>query len=358
MINVQTLKNQNPLLPLIEGDLGAGKKSGAWVMFRCPFHDDKTPSLGVREERFKCFGCDAKGDVIAYVMKRHNLGFRAACEQLGAGNLPQAPAHQHETAPKDAPPPDEWQIRALRVVAAAHERLLYAQEAARARAYLAGRGIGWDTWGTVWLGFVTGRDYRHINGLNVPGGILIPWGTDGELWLANVRRPSNKPGEKYRRIAGGASGALYAPWPWVKGRPILLTEGEFDAMVAWQAVGDLCNVGTFGSASNAGIPARWLPRFATAPVILVATDPDMAGNRAAARFGMLSARVRRVVLPAGQDVSDFVVNGGDFRALVKRSLQENGARKDTRGPDQAHAHRKAAQQMTLLNVSGHHYAYE
>lgn len=357
MIDVQNLKANNPLLPLVEGDLGKGKKSGEWMMFRCPFHEDKTPSMGVKDNLFKCFACETKGDVITYVMKRHNLDFRAACKRLSAGELPQAPARCQTYRPTIKPPPDTWQDPMLLVLLKAHDRLLNAPEAARARAYLCKRGVNRITWQRAFLGFLPGKDYQHLEGLNVPGGILIPWAIEGDIWLVNVRRPSNKAGEKYRRVAGGASGTLYAPWDWEKGRPVLLTEGEFDAMVAWQAVGDLCNVGTFGSASNAGIPARWLPRFATAPAILVATDPDTAGNRAAARFGMLSARVRRVTLPAGQDVSDFVVSGGDFRALVKRFLLENGARKDTRGPDQAQAHR-FAQQMPLLSVPVHHYAYE
>lgn len=40
------------------------KKSGKNIMGLCPFHEEKTPSFTVSEERqlFKCYGCEAHGD--------------------------------------------------------------------------------------------------------------------------------------------------------------------------------------------------------------------------------------------------------------------------------------------------------
>lgn len=34
---------------------------------RCPFHDDKTPSMKLYRDGFHCFGCGAHGDAIDYV---------------------------------------------------------------------------------------------------------------------------------------------------------------------------------------------------------------------------------------------------------------------------------------------------
>lgn len=39
------------------------KKNG---MMCCPFHDDRNPSMKV-DDRFYCFGCQRKGDVIDFV---------------------------------------------------------------------------------------------------------------------------------------------------------------------------------------------------------------------------------------------------------------------------------------------------
>jgi len=61
------------------------KKRGRQHVGRCPFHDDKTPSFSVSEEKgvFHCFGCGAGGDVIDFVMKLYGLSFREALAELG-----------------------------------------------------------------------------------------------------------------------------------------------------------------------------------------------------------------------------------------------------------------------------------
>lgn len=50
----------------------------------CPFHIEKTPSLSFNEKRrlFKCFGCDASGDVITLTMKIFNISFQQAIIRL------------------------------------------------------------------------------------------------------------------------------------------------------------------------------------------------------------------------------------------------------------------------------------
>ena len=45
-----------------------GVRVGRNGMCRCPFHDDKTPSMKV-DRRFHCFGCGADGDVIDFVSR-------------------------------------------------------------------------------------------------------------------------------------------------------------------------------------------------------------------------------------------------------------------------------------------------
>src|SRR5260221_2471010 len=50
----------------------------------CPFHNEKTPSFYVVEDKgfFHCFGCGAHGDAIGWVMRSENLDFIEAIEQL------------------------------------------------------------------------------------------------------------------------------------------------------------------------------------------------------------------------------------------------------------------------------------
>lgn len=44
-------------------------KAGKNYLGLCPFHDEKTPSfvLSVQDQRYKCFGCDAEGDLNTFL---------------------------------------------------------------------------------------------------------------------------------------------------------------------------------------------------------------------------------------------------------------------------------------------------
>lgn len=51
---------------------------------RCPFHEEKTPSLSTYEHgrKWKCFGCNESGDVISFVEKLFGLNFGQAVLRL------------------------------------------------------------------------------------------------------------------------------------------------------------------------------------------------------------------------------------------------------------------------------------
>lgn len=50
-------------------------------MARCPFHDDKNPSMKA-DSRFHCFGCQADGDVIDFVSRLQGVGAKEAALML------------------------------------------------------------------------------------------------------------------------------------------------------------------------------------------------------------------------------------------------------------------------------------
>jgi DNA primase len=70
----------------------------------CPFHDERSPSFHVTPSKgfFHCFGCQASGDVIAFLMKIDHLSFTETIERLAdrmgyqlryeQGNFTPAPA--------------------------------------------------------------------------------------------------------------------------------------------------------------------------------------------------------------------------------------------------------------------------
>lgn len=50
----------------------------------CPFHNEKTPSFSVSEDKgfYHCFGCGEHGDIISFVMKSENIDFKEAIKEL------------------------------------------------------------------------------------------------------------------------------------------------------------------------------------------------------------------------------------------------------------------------------------
>lgn len=58
------------------------KPRGAELVGQCPFHDDKEPSFAVNVEKrvFNCFGCEAKGNVLDFVMLKEDVGVRKAAK--------------------------------------------------------------------------------------------------------------------------------------------------------------------------------------------------------------------------------------------------------------------------------------
>ena len=51
-------------------------------MCRCPFHDDRHPSMKLNEKYFYCFGCGATGDVIDLVARLFGLSSYEAVQKL------------------------------------------------------------------------------------------------------------------------------------------------------------------------------------------------------------------------------------------------------------------------------------
>ncbi|MCR5587765.1 MAG: DNA primase [Lachnospiraceae bacterium] len=61
------------------------KRSGRSFMGLCPFHNEKTPSFSVNPDLqiYKCFGCNASGNVITFLMEYDNMSYSEAINYLG-----------------------------------------------------------------------------------------------------------------------------------------------------------------------------------------------------------------------------------------------------------------------------------
>lgn len=72
------------------------EKSGAHYKACCPFHQERTPSFMVNEEKnmWHCFGCSKGGDAFAFVMEIEGLSFREALTLLAEKTGVELPKYQ------------------------------------------------------------------------------------------------------------------------------------------------------------------------------------------------------------------------------------------------------------------------
>lgn len=111
----QRVKAIVSLRQYVTHELGPEHKNGGW---RCPFHEDKSPSFSVKGKAFKCFSgsCGLKGDIYAFIGERHGVTAGEALNMVKqwANITDDMPTPQHTTTKADKKPakkkalPDGW----------------------------------------------------------------------------------------------------------------------------------------------------------------------------------------------------------------------------------------------------------
>jgi DNA primase catalytic core len=103
--SLERLKREVSLARLIEAQGYKLVVQGKDLACRCPWHEgDDTPSCIVspKTNLWHCFGCDAGGTVIDWVMRLHRVSFRHACELLAKQHPALAAAPSVSAAPAAA----------------------------------------------------------------------------------------------------------------------------------------------------------------------------------------------------------------------------------------------------------------
>lgn len=339
---------------VIERDIGAPKKRGAKESrWPCPLHGGTNANFAVWDTGWKCWSkCDKGGDVISWTMEWHGVDFKGAVERLGGPNplTPTPPLRlrgrggtmgmtRHAPTELPIPPDDVWQARAWMVMIQA-ERMLWSAEGERALEYLvATRGLTHDIIREARLGYIPGgpREWKKMEGLNVPCGITIPWlierplsksdheGHDTscpytvDLWQLKVRRAAGK--TKYEQVKGGTTGGIYRVDTARDGEPVLIDEGELNALAVAQ-----CGLAglALGCSGNAGALGSWIERLFFAGAVYARLDDDAAGHKALAKMQMLTERIIPVSVPGGfKDPNEFLLaDGVGFREWVEELKSE------------------------------------
>jgi DNA primase len=132
------------------------KKTGTSFSASCPFHADRTPSFRVfpDSKRFKCFGCNARGDVFEFLRRFEGKGFPDAVRELavevGVRIAPDSGASGSVPAVQGA---GHGLDKACEAAMVHWTERLWGDEGTTARRYLTGRGIQEATARKFRLGF-------------------------------------------------------------------------------------------------------------------------------------------------------------------------------------------------------------
>ncbi len=318
----------------------------------CPFHNEKTPSFYVVEDKgfFHCFGCGAHGDAIGFVMRADNLDFIEAVERL-AGEagiaVPQQTPQERERAQRQ-----KTLLEALAAAAGFYEAQLWSSSGRPAREYLRRRGLDEETIRRFRLGWAPddrqalrraltgefpeallheagllrlpesgGSPYDYFRGrvifpIGDRTGRIIAFGgrTLGDDQPKYLNSPDTPLFEKGRVLyAWAATRANLARDAAGAASEVIVVEGYMD-VIALHRAGFGGAVAPLGTALTE-TQLRELWRLAPEPVLCV--DGDAAGQRAALRaldraLPLLQPgrSLHFATLPAGEDPDSLVRGAG------------------------------------------------
>lgn len=153
---IDDLLARTDIVDLIDGKVGL-KKAGKDYQACCPFHNEKSPSFTVSQDKqfYHCFGCGAHGNAISFMMEYEKLEFVDAIEELaGLLNL-DVP---RENATNQGPQVSTEQKRSdyelmMHVAKFYQHQLKHHDNSIQVIEYLKGRGLSGETAKQFMIGY-------------------------------------------------------------------------------------------------------------------------------------------------------------------------------------------------------------
>jgi len=108
--------------------------------------------------------------------------------------------------------------------------------------------------------------------------------------------------------------ALYGAELWHGWPILLLVEGEFDCLLAWQEIGDLADVATLAGAKSR-LDTRDAMALLEKVAVIAIYDADEAGRQGGAAIAMQWPRAMQVP-PPDHDLTDYWQHGGNLRGWL------------------------------------------
>ena len=358
--SLERVKQAADIVEVISAHTDLRRQGARWVGL-CPFHEERTPSFSVdaQEKLYHCFGCGVGGDTIKFVEEKEGLGFAEAVELL-------AERYGVELQREKEDPRAEARRQQRRRLGELLDRtagfythyLWDSEEAGKARAYLAERGLGEETlrafavgyapsaWDTVLLrGQRAGFKVEELRAVGLAqrgrsGGeydrfrerIMFPIrDRRGRTLGFGGRAMRSDQGAKYVNTAETdffhKSHTLYgidlAKEAIAKSGRVVVVEGYTDVLALHQAgIGEA--VGVMGTAITEEQVAAL---SGMVDEVVLALDADSAGQEAMLRAQRVAAgrkvRLQVAAMPAGEDPAEMMATEGGaerFRALLEGAV--------------------------------------
>jgi len=324
------------------------KRTGRNFKGLCPFHNEKTPSFSVSEEKqfYHCFGCGVGGDAIKFVQEIENFDFLDAIEYLADKFGIDIESYKN-SEPNDRQSAVSADIKKALYAVSREVAIMYYKELPKseeAMAYITGRGLDQSIIKKFGLGFAPDDWHfvhkklaknKQLEGLLIRAG-LVAKSSKGNVYdyfrnrivfpikdikgnvIAFGGRVMDGSNPKYLNSPEtdifNKSNTLYglnlAKNALGESRSVIVTEGYMDVIsLHQQGVENV--VATLGTALTTQ-HGRMLSRYADE--IIICYDSDSAGQKAALRsidvLQGVDAKVRILTLGEDMDPDDFIRQKG------------------------------------------------
>lgn len=338
------------------------KKHGREYQGLCPFHNEKSPSFTVNDEKafFHCFGCGAHGDAIEFVRRFDRMTYPEAVEQLARDYGVALPTPSEDEAKKFAAEKTLYEV--LEAACQWFEKQLHASAGEVALDYARRRGLKPETLRLYRIGFSPDNRtalYTHLMALGFnkklqqeAGLIIVP--DEGAIYdrfrgrlMFPIRNASSKVIAFGGRLIGASTNksipkylnspetplfkkgeVLYnldlAKRPAREANMAVVMEGYMDVVSCSQG-GVPYGLATLGTAVTPD-HLRLLWQLAKEPVLCL--DGDAAGMRAMQRAAEVALpllkpgfSLRFATLPSGEDPDTYIAKHGkaSFEKLLAGS---------------------------------------
>jgi len=349
---IRKIKEQNDIVDVISEKVKL-KRTGRNYTGLCPFHNEKSPSFSVSQEKqiYKCFGCGEAGNVISYIMKDRNVTFPEAARVLAErANISIDLDNKENKAQQDI----NNKMYNINVEAA---RYFYGnlRKDKKAEEYFLNRGISEATMKKFGLGFsfdkwdglllyLKKKGYSELDLFNVGLIVKSPKGSYYDRFRNRIMFPVFDYKGKVIGFGGRVlddSKPKYLNSPETplfhkgvhlyglnfviknnKSRTIIIVEGYMDCISLHQ-YGFSNVVASLGTALTIN-QAKLLKKHVD--TVIISYDADVAGQSATLR-GLEILRnegfdLRVLIVPKGKDPDEYIKNSGKqaFQKLVDDAL--------------------------------------